>query len=138
MVQSGVLASCLMGGVPATGPWITYKSMLEPLMDHLLWTMLFGMNGAATAALGEMAVGFFVPAATFGERKEGVKLGESTLRVFLVVLDPRQPIVHTSGFPSDHELVCMGAIDDWRFVHTVTEGAAYTPSVDHSFFPRQR
>lgn len=42
------------------------------------------MNGAALADFGEMAVGFFpgAPAVTFapfGDRKEGVKLGESTL-----------------------------------------------------------
>jgi hypothetical protein len=50
--------------------------------------MAFGINGAALAALGEMPAGFF-PAAPalrvfpLGERKDGVKLGESTFRVFL-------------------------------------------------------
>lgn len=49
-----------------------------------------GMKGAALAALGEMAVGFLlrpgvpaVAAAPFGERNEGVKLGESTFNDFL-------------------------------------------------------
>lgn len=45
--------------------------------------MAFGMKGAALAAFGEMPAGFFVFAvAPFGERNEGVKLGESTLRAF--------------------------------------------------------
>ena len=48
----------------------------------------FGIKGAALAALGEIATGaFFRAAATvvppFGDRKDGVKLGESTLNVFL-------------------------------------------------------
>lgn len=46
----------------------------------------FGINGAALAALGEMVVlaGFKVLLApSAGERKEGVKLGESTLKDFL-------------------------------------------------------
>jgi hypothetical protein len=48
----------------------------------------FGVKGAALAALGEMPAGAFlatvaVVAAPFGDRKEGVKLGESTLSVFL-------------------------------------------------------
>ncbi len=48
----------------------------------------FGMKGAALAALGEIPTGaFFTVAAAvvlpFGDRNEGVKLGESTLRVFL-------------------------------------------------------
>jgi len=48
----------------------------------------FGMKGAALAALGEIATGaFFRTAAAvappFGDKKDGVKLGESTLSVFL-------------------------------------------------------
>jgi hypothetical protein len=54
----------------------------------LLEIMAFGIKGAALAALGEMpAGGFFTTAvavaAPFGDRKEGVKLGESTLSAFL-------------------------------------------------------
>jgi hypothetical protein len=42
-----------------------------------------GMNGAALAAFGEMPAGFLrVALVPFGERKEGVKLGESTFNVF--------------------------------------------------------
>lgn len=55
---------------------------------HLLDMIDFGVKGAAFAALGEMPAGGFLIAAAavaapFGERKEGVKLGESTLNVFL-------------------------------------------------------
>ena len=47
------------------------------------------MNGAALAAFGEIEAGFFPPvAASLGERKEGVKLGESTFKVFLRLLLP--------------------------------------------------
>ena len=51
----------------------------------ILEIMVLGKNGAALAAFGEMAVlpGFLLPEASFGERKEGVKLGESTLKLFL-------------------------------------------------------
>ena len=55
----------------------------------VLEMMALGMKGAALAALGEMAGGFFPAApaaftvAPLGERKEGVKLGESTLSDFL-------------------------------------------------------
>jgi hypothetical protein len=47
---------------------------------------LVGKNGAAFAALGEMAVlpGFMLDLEpSLGERNEGWKLGESTLRDFL-------------------------------------------------------
>ena len=55
----------------------------------VLEIMALGMKGAALAALGEMASGFFPTApaalaiAPLGERKDGVKLGESTLSDFL-------------------------------------------------------
>lgn len=47
-----------------------------------------GIKGAALAALGEIAAlpTFFT--SSFGERKEGVKLGESTLNAFLFWLCP--------------------------------------------------
>jgi hypothetical protein len=50
--------------------------------------MDFGVKTAALAAFGEMpADGFLVVVAEpFGERKEGVKLGESTFRVFFWLL----------------------------------------------------
>ena len=49
--------------------------------------MAFGMKGAALAALGEMPAGAFFAVvapvvAPLGDKKEGVKLGESTLNVF--------------------------------------------------------
>ena len=48
----------------------------------------FGMKGAALAAFGEIPTGAFFTVAgplvlPFGDKKEGVKLGESTLSVFL-------------------------------------------------------
>ena len=48
----------------------------------------FGVKGAALAALGEIATGAFFRAAVavalpLGDRKDGVKLGESTLSAFL-------------------------------------------------------
>lgn len=47
--------------------------------------MVFGMNGAALADFGEIAAAFFpgapaVELAPFGDRNDGVKLGESTFR----------------------------------------------------------
>lgn len=49
----------------------------------LLEMIAFGMNGAALAALGEMpAVFLTVALAPFGDRKVGVKLGDSTFNVF--------------------------------------------------------
>jgi hypothetical protein len=42
-----------------------------------------GMNGAAFAAFGDIDGAFRV---SFGLRKEGVKLGESTLKVFFMLL----------------------------------------------------
>lgn len=49
--------------------------------------MVLGMKGAALAAFGEMAVGFFPDAPALaldplGDRNDGVKLGESTFSVF--------------------------------------------------------
>jgi hypothetical protein len=41
-----------------------------------------GINGAALAALGEIEVPFFAEPAPLAERRDGVKLGESTLRRF--------------------------------------------------------
>ena len=49
---------------------------------------LLGRNGAALAAFGEIEAGFFpTEAGSLGERKEGVKLGESTFNVFLSALN---------------------------------------------------
>lgn len=43
----------------------------------------FGMNGAALAAFGEIPADFLgVVFDPLGDRKEGVKLGESTFKVF--------------------------------------------------------
>lgn len=42
-----------------------------------------GMNGAAFAAFGDIDGAFLV---SLGVRKEGVKLGESTLNVFFMLL----------------------------------------------------
>lgn len=44
----------------------------------------FGINGAALAAFGEIPAVFLVVAfVPLGDRKEGVKLGESTFNDFL-------------------------------------------------------
>ena len=43
-----------------------------------------GINGAAFAAFGDIDGAFL---ASFGARKEGVKLGESTLNVFFMLLE---------------------------------------------------
>ena len=56
-------------------------------MENVLEMMAFGMKGAALAALGDIDGSFLgvvtaPPAGTFGERCEGVKLGESTLSAF--------------------------------------------------------
>lgn len=54
------------------------------------------MNGAAFAAFGEIDGAFLV---SFGLRKEGVKLGESTLNVFFILL---QVLLHqTYSFRRD-------------------------------------
>lgn len=63
--------------------------LLSGGVSIVLEMMVLGMKGAALAALGEMAGGFFPAApaafavAPLGERKDGVKLGESTLSDFL-------------------------------------------------------
>lgn len=49
--------------------------------------MALGMKGAALAAFGEINGSFFgavtaTAPGTFGDKREGVKLGESTLRAF--------------------------------------------------------
>lgn len=44
-----------------------------------------GWKGAAFAALGEMVVAFFAAEVPFPERIDGVKLGESTLKRFLLL-----------------------------------------------------
>lgn len=73
-------------------PDICLSILTESQRVEETWNLLemidFGVKGAALAALGEMPAGVFlmataVVAAPLGERKEGVKLGESTLNVFL-------------------------------------------------------
>lgn len=46
----------------------------------------FGLNGAALAAFGESPFGFRGDAKPLPAKEEGVKLGESTLRCFFVLL----------------------------------------------------
>lgn len=56
----------------------------------LLEMIAFGMNGAALAAFGEIpAVFLTVALEPFGDRKEGVKLGDSTFNVFFDWLNLR-------------------------------------------------
>lgn len=51
--------------------------------QHLL-VEVRGWNGAALTALGEIAVDFFGAETPFPESDDGVKLGESTLNLFLL------------------------------------------------------
>lgn len=44
-----------------------------------------GWNGAAFAAFGEMGLDFLGPEVPLPERRDGVKLGESTLNRFLLL-----------------------------------------------------
>jgi hypothetical protein len=58
---------------------------------RILDMIALGMNGAALAALGDMDGSFLgvvtgMAGGPLGERWEGVKLGESTFRVFFVTL----------------------------------------------------
>ena len=72
----------------------------------VLEIIAMGMKGAALAALGEMASGFFPAApatcvvAPLGERKDGVKLGESTFSDFLTcaLVSDQQCRVRDGGF----------------------------------------
>jgi hypothetical protein len=86
--QSGVRASC-RSGVALEDPGISCELLRSTGCGSNLREMIaFGMKGAALAALGEMPAGAFLTAeeavaAPLGDRKEGVKLGESTLSVFL-------------------------------------------------------
>lgn len=57
------------------------------LDKHIREMIAFGVKGAALAAFGEIEAGFFaLLLAPFGDRKDGVKLGESTLNDFLELL----------------------------------------------------
>ena len=53
--------------------------------DILPGVKLFGLNGAALAALGDRPGAFEVLGAPFGVRDDGVKLGESTLKRFFML-----------------------------------------------------
>ena len=55
-------------------------------MGNLLELLPLGINGAAPAALGDIAVSFFAIVAPFVAGDAGVKLGESTFRRFLAIL----------------------------------------------------
>ena len=61
----------------------------------LLATIDLGRNGAALAALGEIAGGFLPLVASFADKKEGVKLGESTFNDFF-------KLTGTYQHPRDH------------------------------------
>ena len=54
-------------------------------MDLLDRTDL-GWNGAALAAMGEIAAGFLPLVTSFADSNEGVKLGESTFSAFFRLL----------------------------------------------------
>ena len=87
--QSGVRASCRTG-VALEDPKPAVSIDKDCLgRGVVLEMMACGMNGFALAALGDSPSGFFGGALMLGERKVGVKLGEST---FSVLLDGLQGI----------------------------------------------
>lgn len=59
--------------------------MFRCKLEHILEIICFGKNGAALAAFGDMVVlaDFSGLLASPDDRKEGVKLGLSTLKDFL-------------------------------------------------------
>lgn len=85
-----------------------------------------GMKGAALAALGEMPADFLgVTLDPLGERKEGVKLGESTLSVFFCWLNIGSKSVEWDSVGHRGLLpVTMAAINRHRLLYIVIKGAA--------------
>lgn len=85
MVQSGVRASC-RSGVAFDDPGMSGKppasSESVALNTGSREMIALGIKGAALAALGEMPGFLRLALDPLGERKEGVKLGESTFRAF--------------------------------------------------------
>ena len=69
--------------------WCEIRSWRKANPEHkrsLLDKTDLGWKGAALAALGEIAAGFFPLATSLADNNEGVKLGESTLSAFLPLL----------------------------------------------------
>lgn len=61
-----------------------HHALLGKVDCHSREMIALGIKGAALAAFGEMPAGFLTVAfEPFGDRKEGVKLGESTFSAFL-------------------------------------------------------
>lgn len=81
--QSGVPTSCR--GVLAFEPLPVSGVFGAGTGDAIREAAVLGWNGAALAALGEMVVDFFGAEAPLPDRREGVKLGESTLKRFLLL-----------------------------------------------------
>lgn len=91
-VHSGVEVSWRIGGVEALDPVYpcqhVYPTIAQPVMGHSVRdTIPFGRKGAALAAFGDIVLVFFAPPLPpFNGICEGVKLGDSTLRRFLLLL----------------------------------------------------
>jgi hypothetical protein len=100
--------------------------------------MDFGVKTAALAAFGEMpADGFLVVVAEpFGERKEGVKLGESTFNVFFWLL-PVSASRTWLKMMSDSPLCLCMLNRSWLF-NGMTEGASYPKSAAVTTAARKR
>lgn len=69
-----------------------------------------GWNGAALTALGEMAVDFF--GAPFPESDDGVKLGESTLNLFLLSEKETLSAIIPQSYPQ-RDVECDIHLSDW-------------------------
>lgn len=65
--------------------------------DAIREAVVLGWKGAAFAALGEIVVDFLGTDAPLPDKREGVKLGESTLKRFLLLWQACQ---HTTGMQS--------------------------------------
>jgi hypothetical protein len=84
---------------------------------RVLEMIAFGMNGAALTALGDIDGSFLgvvtgMAGGPLGERCEGVKLGESTLRVFFITLLHVELDRTIVGRCSSYLSVCMPFIVD--------------------------
>jgi hypothetical protein len=90
--------------------------------------MDFGVNTAALAAFGEIpAEGFLVVAAEpFGERKDGVKLGESTFRVFFWLLQVSENKIELQ--PLSNPPLCLCRLSRGWLLNSMAEGTSYHKS----------
>jgi hypothetical protein len=83
MDQSGVPTSCR--GVLVFEPLPVSGVLGAGTGDAIREAAVLGWKGAAFAALGEMGFDFLGPDTPLPDKMEGVKLGESTLKRFLLL-----------------------------------------------------